>query len=222
MTKPRSVETKKGVPQKLPIPTSADLSPLLKKELRTIQNAVTSVATQIAEQKAENQHIHTDLAKQMKIVQEKIDLLFHHLDHTEPLDLSAFMTEAKTKGYSPQQWLFIKEMLQFIGAYTVEDLSEEEMLKDIKRMEEKDLLHFHSSVDLHDWKELRTLPNMIVDGFLDVSGCINLHNIENVTVKGVMIVEGCSKTIIAQALALAAQGKVGGISDQQPEEKEGE
>lgn len=220
MTKPRPPETKKQATPRSPSPTNVDLAPLVKKELQAIQDAVQSVATQIAEQKEENQNIHIDLAKQIGILHEKIDFLFHLVHREEPLPLSEFMVEAKEKGYSPQQWMFIKEMLQFIGAYTIEDLSEEEILKEIERIPGKDLLQFHSDVDLSGWEDLLALPDMIVDGFLDISHCTRLSHLpRDLTVEKDLIVTGCSPSVIQEAHHLKRRGNIGGKVIEKEEEK---
>jgi hypothetical protein len=60
-------------------------------------------------QQTENQNIHSDLEKQIGILHEKIDFLFHLVHREEPLPLSEFMVEAKEKGYSPNNGCLSKK-----------------------------------------------------------------------------------------------------------------
>jgi hypothetical protein len=116
--------------------------------------------------------------------------------------------------------MFIKEILQCIGAYTIEDLSEEGMLKEIERIPEKDLFQFHSDVDLSGWEDLLALPDMIVDGFLDISHCTRLSHLpRDLTVEKDLIVTGCSSAVTQEAHYVKQRGNIGGKVIEKEEKK---
>jgi hypothetical protein len=154
----------------------------------------------------------------------QLEVIHHDLERLLPLlhreiapIIRDFLQEAAQRGFTPEQWVWVNEMLEIIigdqNPTAAEDRKDalSQIQTEIGKSEKSSTLHIHSNLDISAWDTLQKFPTpIVVHGYLDISFCTSLKQLGEITVEGDIIMEGCSDGIIEEAYHLKEAGKIKG------------
>jgi hypothetical protein len=164
----------------------------------------------------------------------QLEVIHHDLERLLPLlhreiapIIRDFLQEAAQRGFTPEQWVWVNEMLEIIigdqNPTAAEDRKDalSQIRTETDQKNRISTLHIHSDLDISAWDTLQTFPTpVVIHGFLDISFCTGLKQLGTITVEGDIIVEGCPDRIIEEAYHLKEAGKIkGAVVLKRPEER---